>query len=128
MITIYAEEYHDDNHNNIITKQFASLDVLFDYLKKISNNFQKGYTQYNYFPTRRGRSGYDWCGRINIRNQFDSYYDSFWIFTISNENGILYSSGRTTDGQQFCAKKVEEWLERANEYVHNGERFKFVEE
>lgn len=107
MYLVSGIKYHNDYTKRPFTMRFNSLNDIFEYMKKISKNFSAQYG--NYFPTRRG-TDYDWCCRISCNDTEDGVYDDFWICQIENENGILYSDGRYTHGERFCAKFVESWL------------------
>lgn len=121
MYTIYATKYHNDYTKQTATMQFHSLDDIFKYLKKISNDFNNKYG--NYFPTRNNRANYEWCGRIACRNEYDSIYRDFWVHMIKNDNGIIYSDGKMTKGEKFCAALIEDWLEHCREAANKKPNF-----
>ena len=123
MYTITATKYHNDLDKVVEQKQFASLDLIFDFLKRMSFDFQRN--SYADFPTPRGRELYDWVGRIQVRNEADPYYYSYWIHKIEDGDWILFSDGRYTDGQRFCSGEVQAWLEKSNAYVKNR-KFNFA--
>lgn len=124
MFTIYGEKYYNDFTRQNVRMSFHSLNEIYDYMKSISYGFSDKYG--NYFPTRRG-DDYNWCGRISCSDKEDKLYRNFWIYKIENENGILYSNGRYTDGEKFCAKIVEDWLMDCRNKMEN-KKFSFVEE
>lgn len=102
MFTIKGEHYYNDFTRQNYTKTFESLEDIFQWLKKVSGNFNGKYG--NYFPTIR-ESGFD---RISARDENNDGYE-YWIYEIANENGIVFANGRTTNGHQFCADKVKAW-------------------
>lgn len=102
MFTIKGEHYYNDLVRSNYTKTFNSLEDIFQWLKSVSGNFNGKYG--NYFPTIR-ENGFD---RISARDESNDGYQ-YWIYEIANENGIVFATGRTTNGHSFCADKIKEW-------------------
>lgn len=125
MYTIYGEKYHNDFTRQNFTMRFDSLGDIFNYMKKISNNFSS--TSSTWFPVRKGRTDYTWCSRLSCRNEDDSLYRDFWVYQIDSPNGTVYSDGRYTKGEKFCSKKVEAWLAECQNIARNTKP-KFVED
>lgn len=124
MYVVIGEHYFNDFTRINFRTSFSSLDSLYDYLKKISNNFSGNFG--NYFPHPRdyNRNNYEWCGRISACNYDKGRGWETWIYQIQTDGGIVYSTGRFTDGQKFCAKFVREWLEDSEEKrIHKSFNF-----
>lgn len=125
MYTITGERYFNDYTRKPIKMNFYSLDGIFDKMKEMSKNFAGEFG--NFFPTRKGRDGYEWCSRIECRDYDTGRGWDFWIYQIETDSGIVYSTGRFTDGEKFCSKNVEEWLERCEDKRKN-KKHNFVED
>lgn len=116
MIKIKGERYYNDYTRSNIEKTFSTLEDVFDWGKEISCNFTARYG--NYFPSIKRNENGDIIdiGRISF-DDYNSRGYQCWIYEISNENGIIFSTGRTTSGKEFCAKKVEEWLKSCDQKI-----------
>lgn len=53
-------------------------------------------------------------------------YSCIRIHRIDNEDGIIFSDGYTTNGQEHCSKEVQEWLEGCRKRQMEP-KFHFVE-
>ena len=102
MFTVKGEHYYNDFTRNTYEKTFYSLEDIFQWLKRVSGNFNGKYD--NYFPSFRG----DQVGRISANDDNSRGY-KYWIYEIANENVIVFATGNTTNGHSFCAEKVKEW-------------------
>lgn len=126
MYKIYAEKYRNDYTRKNVEMSFISLNEIFEYLKDISCNFSNKYD--NRFPQKKNYNdnAKNWPGRISVSDEKDNYYTVFWIHQIESQNGIVFSDGKFTRGEHFCAKSVEEWLNKCHE--EKNKKFNFVEE
>lgn len=117
MFTIKGEHYYNDFTRSNYEKTFESLEDIFQWLKKVSNNFN-GYG--NYFPRNVNNPT-----RISARDGNSRGYE-YWIYEIANNNGIVFANGNTTNGHQFAADKIKEWLidsQRRLEEIQNKPNF-----
>lgn len=122
MFTFIGERYYNNYTRINVRKTFYSLEAFYNWAKKISNNFSNKYN--NWFPVLVGDS----VGCISI----DDGENCGWIFyfcQIENENGIVFSTGKLTNGEKFCAKKVKEWCIESQEKMKETQQktFNFVE-
>lgn len=125
-----GEYYGNDYTRKNFEMRFGSLNEIFEFMKKISKNFNSNWS--NYFPTPNGiphgtDSKYDWVSRISCHNEEDRTFHSYWIHQIESENGIIFSDGKYTKNEKFCSKKVEEWLVECDK-KQKASKPKFVEE
>lgn len=127
MYKIYGELYLNDYTRKQFDIPCSSLDAIFSYCKKISRNFCDKYG--NWFkPKDMNYSEQPLViERIQVRTHEHPGYTDFWIYQIENENGIVFSNGKYTDGQKFCSKKVNDWLSECQEKM-KSRRFNFVED
>lgn len=118
MYTVKGEHYYNDFTRQNYTETFYSLEDIFQWLKKVSNNFNGKYG--NYFPR-----DVDNPDRISAVDGNSRGYE-YWIYEIANDNGIVFANGRTTNGHKFVADKMKEWLvdsQRRLEEIQNKPNF-----
>lgn len=106
MFVFIGERYYNDYTRTNVRKTFYSLDEFYIWAKKTSNNFNSKYN--NWFPSIKGEN----VSRITV-DDGDNKGWQFFFYQIENENGIVFSTGRFTNGKKFCAQKVKEWCEES---------------
>lgn len=103
MIKVKGKHYYNDFTQSKFEKSFSNLEALFQWLKEVSYNFNDNY---NYIPVPKNKND---VGRISVYDEANRGY-KYWIHEISNENGIIFASGETTNNHMFCADGVKDWL------------------
>lgn len=108
MITINYEIYKNDfMRTQGLRKQFENLDSLENW---IFGQMQQNYTNNSiamWFP-RQER-----IGRISFTPCFRG--EHYWIHSIEDNDGILFSDGTTTSGQEFMADCIQKWCTACTE-------------
>lgn len=103
MFKIKGIHYFNDYTKDYFEESFNSLDGIYNWLVKNSGNFASNYG--NYFPEFRNSS----IDRISISDVKNRGW-LFWIHQIETEDGIVFSTGKFTNGKSFCASKVKDWI------------------
>lgn len=109
MIKITYEEYWNDFTRREHTKYLRSLQDLEGWIfGSMLGKFHM------YFPIKADRI--EWCptGR----------YPDLWIHQVEDDDGILMSDGKYTDGEKFMADCIKTWCLHCRE--RQNERPKFV--
>ena len=106
MFTIIGEHHYNDFTKERFEKSFSSLDGIFEWLRSQSGNFNGKYG--NYFPKANDIRSGD-IRRISIADCKNLKW-LYWIYEIRTEEGIVFSTGKNTNGHKFCAKKILEWI------------------
>lgn len=107
MFKIKGEHYYNDFTRSNYEKTFESLEDIFTWLAKVSENFSGDYS--GWFTSAKTVDDFRTVSRIEA-NDYNSRGYEYWIYEIANENGIVFATGNTTNGHSFCADKVKEWL------------------
>lgn len=115
MFTFIGERYYNDYNRIRVRKSFYSLENFYNWAKEISNNFTDQYN--NWFPSLIGGD----VGRISIDDGTNPGWN-FFFYQIENENGIVFSTGKLTNGEKFCAKKVKEWCIECQKKMKEAQR------
>ena len=113
MYTIKYEEYNNDYNRRNLERTFTSLTAIEDWL---FNQMQQPYDKM-WFP-------------VNEPSQIEAtpvrFGPHIWIYMITSDRGIEFSTGRFTNGQKHWSKEVQNWLRHCNERKHKP-KFTFVE-
>ena len=112
--TVRGEEYICDYNRKNFTKTFYSLEAIEEWLFEM---MQWSYKDHMWFPKERP-------SRIEINPAPRS--PEVWIYLITSERGVEFSSGKMTDGQAHWSKRVQEWLKHCDERK-NKPNFTFAE-
>ena len=104
MITAKIVKYYNYYNQTAFNKKFENLDELADWIFD-----QKPGCDYLTFPTNKYGKWYE----ISVHPYYGGY--TYWIHQINSETGIIFSSGKYTAGKDFCAEKVQEWLQKCEE-------------
>ena len=107
MFTVKGEHYYNDFTRSNYEKTFESLEDIFQWLKRVSENFSGAYN--GWFTSAKTVADYRNVSRIEA-NDYNSRGYKYWIYEIANENGIVFATGNTTNGHSFCAEGIKEWL------------------
>lgn len=125
MFTVKGERYYNDYTRKNFEESFSSLEDIFQWLAKKSGNFNGDYCN-DLYPIIRYGEKVD-IRRISVSDATSRGWQ-YWIYEISTPEGIVFSTGSTTNGHQFCAKKIEEWLKDCNRRMKElKEKPNFVE-
>jgi hypothetical protein len=120
MITVKGENYFNDFTRTRFEKSFVDLESLFKWMCDVSDNFNGSD---NYFPHIENNQ----ITRISFSDK-DNRGWCFWIYEIDNEKGIVYSTGKYTNGHKFCAQGVKRWIiESTNKINRLRNKPNFVE-
>lgn len=116
MITVKGEHHYNDYTRKNFEKDFSDMGEFFAWAKKVSRNFNNRYG--NFFPRviRRADGDVD-VGRVSIVDEENRGWEYF-IYEISNGNGIVFSNGVTTNHKKFIAKKLEELFDQYTEQIN----------
>lgn len=133
MYTVKGDYYVSDNVTHPFGKKFDTLDDFFNFLSDyVHGNYTVGTspsihlgTHYanlkNKEVTESFLPGEIQVGSINIEGAI------LRVFEISNEEGIIFSSGRYTAGIHHASKGYKKWAEEKTQEILKGSKdFKFV--
>ena len=115
MITAYVKYYNNDYNCRESKETYFSLEEMFSNWRKRSHNYERK-RQWGYKLAYAHNDGS--YGRIDLDTPEEHYREMF-VYQLDNENGTFYSSGKNTNGEQFCAKKLAEYFERENDFIKN---------
>lgn len=113
MFTVKGEHYRNDYTRSNFTKTFNSLQEIFEWGKKVSENFTSNYG--SYFPRLDIP---DYVGRISFRDENNKGYE-YWIYQIEIQEGIIFSTGKYTASKPFCSPTVKSWCAECTEQIKN---------
>ncbi len=124
MITIKYEIYYNDyNRRTNLTKTFQSLDDFGDWML----DHATPYADFKYLYVDYA-DDYKQCGKVGkleSRN-YDSDED-YWVYLVTNDDGIIYSNGKYTNGKNHVSKAMLEFLRKLEDRYINGDDYVFVE-
>ncbi len=108
MIKVHYTKYMNDYHQFECVQTFRDLSAFADYIfgsmkQAYDNRFAM------YFPRPMG-------GEISWTPSYNDY--RHWCHRIDDEDGILFSTGKTTSGQKFMADCVKDWCEQCEQRRH----------
>ena len=115
MITAYVKYYNNDYNCREGKETYYSLDEMFSNWRKRSHNYETK-RKWNYKLAYAHNDGS--YSRIDLETPEEHYREMF-VYQLDNENGTFYSSGKNTNGEQFCAKRLAEYFERENDFIKN---------
>lgn len=107
MITIKYEIYHNDyNRQTNLTKTFPDLESFGDWLL----DHATPYTDYKYLYVDYAAyyKQFKETGRLQSRNY--EMNEDYWIYMVSNDDGIIYTNGKYTHGKNHASKTILSFL------------------
>ena len=119
MITAYVKYYTNDYICKEGKETYYSLEDMFRNWRTRSNNYADKYN--NWIPTKQ----FGYTSRITV-STVGERYDEMFVYQLDNENGTIFSTGKYTDGEKYCAKKLEERFDEENRFIKSNKN-KFVE-
>lgn len=124
MITIKYDIYHNDyNWQTNLNKSFPTLDDFGDWML----DHATPYTDFKFLHVDCV-DDYKRCGKVGkleSRN-YDSDED-YWVYLVTNDDGIIYSNGKYTHGKNHVSKAMLEFLRKLEDRYINGDDYVFVE-
>lgn len=117
MIKITYTRYLNDFNRSENTKIFSSLLELENWIfGQMRIKYQRDYYAM-YFPQ-------DPTSYISFCPEYGGW--AHWIHMIENENGIIFSDGKCTSGQQHVSIEIRQWLKHCNQR-QNQPTYNFVD-
>lgn len=125
MITVKGEYYNCDYDRKPFSMNFRDFDGMLDFMKEhVNGNLDRSWGDYG-SDTRMRNIDIGYRTELHDDRSKNTVSDDFrisrleaddrgvryhiWIYLIESENGIEFTTGRYTSGQEHASKRYKEW-------------------